>query len=119
MNEAIKKKFNEYAAMCSNYQADVLRLAKKAKEGCHDIRTKGDLWHYLARVAKDYVREGTQASIVRNRHMNHAGEFANKHWKPQVQELAEAILVDFINKVGLDQGLDVGLYTKHLHEDET
>jgi hypothetical protein len=99
-------------------EADVIREAKKAKENC-EIKTKGDLWHYLERVAKKYVADGIQASIVRSRHMHHAGDLAKRNWRPQIQELAEAILVDFINVVGTDQGLDVGLYTKHLHEEET
>jgi len=98
-------------------EADVIREAEKAKEDVHIIKTKGDLWQYLFRVAKDYVRQGVQASLVRNNHM-HKAPTTKKEVIGYSTDIAEAILVDFINKVGMDQGLDVGLYTKHLHEDE-
>ena len=73
--------------------------------------TKGKLCDMLINVAKDYKKEGILESLKRNKHMsNYQGE----HIKDTV---IDALLVDFINYVGRFQGLDLGLYTKHLNED--
>lgn len=58
--------------------------------------------------ADDY-RKGAQKSLERNRHMNdiEGGE--------QVQQRhIDAILVDFINYIGVKHGIDYALYTKDL-----
>jgi len=66
--------------------------------------TKKDLMDLLEREAKLYRKEGVEDSLLRNRHMHgFRGIFD--------PELADAVLVDFINHVGGGQGLDLGLYT--------
>lgn len=73
--------------------------------------TKLQLLEYLERVAKEY-RLGCKDSLVRNSHMNDLeGECEVD------QKLVDAILVDFINKVGVDQWVDYGLYTKDFIEE--
>ena len=68
--------------------------------------TKLELLKYLEKTAKEY-RKDCSASIVRNRHMNKLDEDCNVE-----QKIVDAILVDFINKIGVDQGVDYGLYTR-------
>jgi len=61
-----------------------------------------------ANHAKEYRNEA-QKSLVRNNHMNEieAGE--------QVQQrIIDAVLTDFINYVGMEHGIDYGIYTKDL-----
>lgn len=86
---------------------------------CQGIRntlkpmTKGELLKMLENCAKDY-RKKCVDSIIRNKHMN---DLSMDEETPS-QEMIDAILVDFINYVGLFQGLDYGLYTHYLKEDE-
>jgi hypothetical protein len=68
--------------------------------------TKLELLEYLERVAREYRLE-CRESLIRNAHMNDLGGECEVD-----QKLADAILVDFINKVGTDQWVDYGLYTK-------
>lgn len=70
--------------------------------------TKLQLLEYLERVAKEY-RLGCKESLIRNAHMNDLGGECDAD-----QKLVDAILVDFINKVGVDQWVDYGLYAKDL-----
>jgi hypothetical protein len=61
----------------------------------------------LAKDAKTY-RAGAQTSIMRNRHMNDAtGTNID-------QRDVDAILVDFINFVAMQRGIDFGMYTTDL-----
>ena len=75
--------------------------------------TKLELLEMLLRDAKDYRKEGIAESLIRNRHMN--------DWEGNKsdfdQDLADAILVDFINKVAYHQGVDYGLYVKDLRDE--
>lgn len=58
--------------------------------------------------AKKY-RSEAQQSLERNRHMNQIEE------GEQVQQrIIDAVLVDFINYVGIKHGIDYGIYTKDL-----
>jgi|TARA_R110002153_G_scaffold197760_1_gene351296 hypothetical protein len=58
--------------------------------------------------AKKY-RSEAQQSLERNRHMNQIEE------GEQVQQrIIDAVLVDFINYVGMKHGIDYGIYTKDL-----
>ena len=58
--------------------------------------------------AKKY-RSEAQKSLERNRHMNQIEE------GEQVQQrIIDAVLVDFINYVGMKHGIDYGIYTKDL-----
>lgn len=71
------------------------------------MTTKGDLLRYLDSCACQYHGEAA-ASIARNSHMNTLGGVAPS------QEAINAVLVDFVNWVGLHQGLDYGMYVKDL-----
>jgi len=58
----------------------------------------------LTEHAKNY-REDAQKSIARNKHMNNVkGETVS-------QDVIDAVLVDFINYIGVKSWLDYGLYT--------
>lgn len=74
--------------------------------------TKLQLLEYLERVAKEY-RLGCKESLTRNSHMNDLGGECDVE-----QKVVDAILVDFINKVGVDQWVDYGLYTKDFETKE-
>lgn len=80
--------------------------------------TRGALLKFLTNEAKKY-RKIVFESITRNNHMNNLTqkdllELATK--KKLMQKFAEALLVDFLNHVAVVQGIDLGLYTKHLKE---
>jgi hypothetical protein len=58
--------------------------------------------------AKKYRRDA-QKSLEINRHMNQIDE------GEQVQQrIIDAVLVDFINYIGMKHGIDMGIYTKDL-----
>lgn len=70
--------------------------------------TKIELLNMLTREAKEYRKSGVLESLARNRHMNqYEGEKVSG-------QTIDAILVDFINRVGARQGVDYGLYTVDL-----
>ncbi|MEK7478691.1 MAG: hypothetical protein AAB626_02075 [Patescibacteria group bacterium] len=78
--------------------------------------TRGELLNLLTKEAKKY-RKGALSSVERSGHMNNLSpEDISKLKKEQqlTQKLIDALLVDFINSVGIGQCLDYGLYTKHL-----
>ena len=69
--------------------------------------SKIELLNYLERVAKKY-RKKCLISLKRNCHMSkYKGEKIE-------QSSIDAILVDFINFIGNDQGVDYGLCTHYL-----
>jgi hypothetical protein len=73
--------------------------------------TKAELLNMLTRNAKEY-RKGAMQSIKRNNHMNNAtGEKIR-------QDDIDALLVDFINYVGVCQGIDYGLYTEDFYKED-
>ena len=62
-------------------------------------------------MAKEY-RTDCVNSVNRNKHMNEFnGEFALD------QNSIDAILTDFINKIGVYQGVDYAMYTKDLKKE--
>lgn len=66
----------------------------------------------LVTCAKEYNKQA-QESVTRNSHMNelNTGDVLNpKH--------TEAVLVDFINFVGVHQGIDLALYTSDIKPDK-
>ena len=67
--------------------------------------SKIQLLNYLENQAKNY-RKNCLTSIKRNKHMN--------QYEDEIvfQTTIDAILVDFINFIGVHQGVDYGLYTK-------
>ena len=75
--------------------------------------TKGEVMAFLDRAACRYAKTDIIASIVRNKHMNNYGPRAT------TKDLAEAVLVDFLNYVGTEQGLDYGMYVRDLRREAT
>lgn len=73
--------------------------------------TKGKLMKMLCRCAKDYHKD-TLNSITRNDHMNDYDGFYVS------QATIDAIIVDFVNFVGVWQGIDLALYTRDLYDQE-
>jgi len=67
--------------------------------------TKAQMLDMLTEQAREF-RKDTNV-FRRNNHMH-------KMRKQPSQTTIDAILVSFINQVGTMQGLDYGLYTKHL-----
>lgn len=66
------------------------------------------LLEYMAKMAKEY-RKDCVNSINRNQHMNELGGKFDLE-----QNAIDAILVDFINKIGIHQGVDYAMYSKDL-----
>lgn len=78
--------------------------------------TRGELLNLLTEEAKEY-RVKALISIERSKHMNDLTlKDISKLKKEQqlTQKMIDALLVDFINRIGTGQCLDYGLYTKHL-----
>lgn len=70
--------------------------------------TKQELLDMLVKNAKQYRSAGVLESLQRNNHMNqYEGEKVSG-------QTVDAILVDFINYVAMQQGVDLGLYTVDL-----
>ena len=76
------------------------------------IETKGDLLNYVTKMAIEYAPK-CKDSVVRNSHMNEIDGYLMSEVD---QDCIDAILVDFVNYIGMNQGLDWGLYTKDLEE---
>lgn len=78
--------------------------------------TKGELLSMITESAKRYVKAGAMKAIKRDKHMHNytteRGGYDNN------RALIEATLVSFINFIGIEQGLDFGLYAKDLKEGE-
>lgn len=74
--------------------------------------TKGKLLDYLEKMAREY-RKDASASVHRNNHMNDldGSEIID-------QKVVDALLVDFVNYIGVYQGVDYGLYTYDLRLDD-
>lgn len=70
--------------------------------------TNGQLLSFLENNAKHY-REKCEDRLNRNKHMNELEGNAKVDIK-----LVDAILVDFINSIGANLGVDLALYTKDL-----
>ena len=74
--------------------------------------TKAELLKYLEKRAKDY-RKNCVDSINRNSHMNETSGKFNLD-----QNSIDAILTDFINYIGIHQGIDYAMYTEDLRKEE-
>lgn len=73
---------------------------------------KAEFIDYLVKKAKEYAPKAVE-SINTNRHMNDVSQMDfNFH-----QTYTDATIVDFINYIGRQQGMDVGLYTSDLKEE--
>ncbi len=80
--------------------------------------TRGEFLNALTEEAKKY-RKKSLSSIAQNGHMNDLSmkdiSKLNKD-KKFTQRVVDALLVDFINFVGVGQGIDYALYTEHLDD---
>ena len=92
------------------------RMSYKDKD--EEKRKEKEYYHknkdIILKKAKEY-RKKALVSIKRNNRMNNltTADF-KKIGTETCQRLADAVLVDFINYVAVGQGIDLGLYTKHL-----
>ena len=75
------------------------------------VVNKGEFMKIISDCAIRYRREGIYQSLRRNSHMHNWNKRIYNH---QDAELVDAVLVDFINFMGTFQGVDYGMYTKHL-----
>lgn len=71
---------------------------------------RGELMDMLVRYAKEYSKRGVNESVHRNNHMN----------RIMITDVidarvSDAIIVDFVNFIGTQQGIDLALYTGDLH----
>lgn len=73
------------------------------------VLSKGELMKIVSNAAIRYKASGIKESLRRNKHMHDA--VVDSDYR---ESLADAILVDFINYLGMEQGLDYGMYTKDL-----
>ena len=68
----------------------------------------------LDAAACDYVKIA-EKSVNRNTHMNNLGHGLYDNIP---QDIIDALIVDFVNYIGREyQGMDYGMYTKHLRKD--
>lgn len=72
--------------------------------------TRVELLQLLTNFAKDYAKESAE-SIKRNCHMNDVPETETVS-----QKSVDAVLVDFINYIGVRHCVDYGLYTSDLNK---
>ena len=70
--------------------------------------TKIDLLEMITRNACEYS-QNAKASLLRNNHMNEIEKDT-----PLDQKIIDAVLVDFINYIGMQQGVDYALNTSDL-----
>ena len=78
--------------------------------------TRGELLNFLTKEAKQY-RKTALMTIERNGHMDDVSrkDFSRlKKDRELTQRMIDALLVDFINAVGVSQCVDYALYTKHI-----
>lgn len=74
--------------------------------------TKAELLKFIEKRAKEY-RKDCIDSINRNKHMNELrGEFSLD------QNSIDAILTDFVNYIGIHQGIDYAMYTEDLRKED-
>jgi hypothetical protein len=71
-----------------------------------------DVLNFLVSYAKKYVKEGKD-SVKKNRHMNELEKDDSV-----TQQQVEAVVVDFINYIGVKCGIDYALYTSDVQEGE-
>ena len=69
---------------------------------------KGEYLSILSDNAKKYYKNDVLKSIKRNSHMN------NYNGENISDETIKAILVDFINFVGMEMGVDYAMYSKNI-----
>ena len=80
--------------------------------------TSLDLLKLVESQARKYKKAGIKDSLIRNNHMNDLQEFSAE--KAEMDDaLIDAVLVDFVNFIGMSQGIDYGLYTSDLQKEES
>lgn len=70
-----------------------------------EIQSKADVLNYLSQMAKQYAPKANE-NIHRNSHMN-----AVNPTDTIPQHLVNALLVDFVNYIAINQGVDLAMYT--------
>lgn len=75
---------------------------------------KIDLLKLVEGNIREY-RQNANKSLRINGHMNNQVMDGRENIP---QEVVDALLVDFLNYLGADQGVDYGMYTCHLKEDK-
>ena len=82
------------------------------------VMLKRELLNILEDAARD-CRVELIDCIIRNKHMNKLTPADIRKLRSDrgfQQKVVEAVVVQFINKVAIDQGIDLGLYVKHLRK---
>jgi hypothetical protein len=82
-------------------------LAGNDQEGALYM-TATEMLKITTKLAKEYANQGDE-SVIRNRHMNQLGPDESID-----QRVIEALVVDFINFIGIKHGIDYCLYTSDL-----
>ena len=72
--------------------------------------TRGEYINGLIAYAREYVNIAI-TSVYVNKHMNELKDIIED------QKMVDALIVDFINFIGMKQCMDLGLYTKDLRKD--
>jgi hypothetical protein len=72
------------------------------------IKTSGELLDVVEKIIQKYHKEAI-ASIKHNNHMNDI-----KKSEKIDKRIVDAVLVDFINRIGLEYGVDYAMYTRDL-----
>ena len=71
---------------------------------------RGELVLLISEYAKKYCSGNVLESVSRNYHMN------NYSGEPVSKETIDAIIVDFVNFIGMQQGIDLAMYTEDLKD---
>lgn len=85
-------------------------------DGCDPfkINNRGEFLKMMKLMADKY-REDAKKSLSRNTHMN---DLTKTDIVKLNKRQIDAILVDFINYIGVNWGVDYGLHTYHLGEED-
>lgn len=75
--------------------------------------TKGELMNMLVGYAKEYAEDAPN-STLRNEHMNELKR--DNYYVVPSRITTDAVIVDFVNFIGMRQGMDLGFYTKDLYD---
>jgi hypothetical protein len=78
--------------------------------------TRGQFVDFIVRCLGAYHKIGPKESILRNSHMNEISRMdLPVSAIPQV--FVDALLVDFVNYIATQQGLDLAYYTRDLYKE--
>lgn len=74
--------------------------------------TNGEFMDMVINDLKAYHKADPMASVKRNIHMS------DYYGQPVAPQTVDALLVDFVNFIGMRRGMDLGLYTRDLRPSE-